>query len=89
MTNRSSPTSWTVRPSVVRQRLPAVPVAFRHAVLDGDDRVLPRPVRPERDHLIAGEAAFTRLREHVRSRLLVVELAGGRVERDEQVASRR
>ena len=34
-----------------RQRLPPVPVAFREAVFDRDNRVLPQPVFEELDHL--------------------------------------
>src|SRR5574341_57348 len=36
---------------VVGQKLPAFPVLLRHAVLDGDDGVLPGPVLVELDHL--------------------------------------
>ena len=34
------------------QSLPAIPVAFGHAVLDGDDRILCAPVGIELDQLI-------------------------------------
>ena len=48
VTNRSSPTSWTLLADAVGQRLPAVPVLLVHAVLDRDDRVARRPARPSR-----------------------------------------
>ena len=43
VTNRSSPTSWHLLAERFGQRLPAVPVVLRHAVLDRDDRIARRP----------------------------------------------
>ena len=36
VTNRSSPTSWTLSPSSLVSMLPAFPVLFSQAILDGD-----------------------------------------------------
>ncbi len=73
----------------VGEPLPARPVAFGQAVLDGDDRVLADPVLVERDHLVAGLDALARLLQHVVLRLVVPELAGGDVERDVHVLAGR
>ena len=68
--------------------LPAVPVAFRHAVFDRDDRVLPDPVLVERDHLVGRAGLLAGLLEFVGLRRLVPELARRDVEREEHVVAR-
>ena len=57
VTNRSSPTSWTLSPMRVGERLPAVPVLLVHAVLDREDRVAGGQVGPVVGELDARERA--------------------------------
>ncbi len=59
VTNTSSPTSCTRVAERDGQRLPAVPVAFRHAVLDRDDRV-PLPPSSRTSSTICGGGAGAR-----------------------------
>ena len=66
VTNRSSPTSCTLRAERLGDRAPAVPVAFGDAVLDRDDRILPDPVLVERDHLVGRAGLLAGLLELVR-----------------------
>src|SRR6185312_6112728 len=67
---------------LVGENTPAGPVVLGQAVLNRDDGVLPAPFIPEGDHLFAGKLALVALLENVFVLFLVVELAGGRVERD-------
>ena len=45
VTNRSSPTSWHLLSDPVGERLPAIQVVFRHAVLNRHDRIACQPAR--------------------------------------------
>ena len=71
------------------QRLPAGPVALGEAVLDRDDRVVASPsrrrARPSRPACASARPDFLKL---VVLAVLVPELAGGDVEREEDVACR-
>ena len=55
VTNRSSPTSWTLPPSSFGHLLPAFPVLFIQAVLDGVDGVLLDQLLPVCDQFLAGK----------------------------------
>src|SRR5712692_4133579 len=65
--------------------LPAVPVVLGHSVFERDDGELPRPARPELDHLFRCASGLVRLAENVLAARLVIEFAGGRVERNGRV----
>jgi len=70
---------------LIGKRLPARPIVFGHAIFDGDDRVLPHPFRQQFRELLA--IAFPALdRETILS--VLVEMAGGDVERDGYIFSR-
>jgi hypothetical protein len=58
VTNRSSPTIWTLSPERLGQGLPAVPVVLGEAVLDRDDRVVARQILVEVDHLAVLRSGF-------------------------------
>src|SRR6267378_52751 len=66
----------------LRQGLPAGPVVLRHAVFDRNDWVFFCPVRPVGGHLRRSVRGLVRLLEYIVSTGLVVELAGGGIERD-------
>ncbi len=86
VTNRSSPTSWTVLPKRFGQHLPTLPIVFGHAVFDRDDgRVLTFQVDPILDHLCAGPFALIGLLEDVLA--VREELAGRGIEGDPDVDS--
>ncbi len=82
VTNRSSPTSWIFEPSAFGHGLPAVPIVLGHAVFDGNDWILPHPLGPKLHHLIGCPLALVGLLEDILAARLVIELAGGRIERD-------
>ena len=65
VTNRSSPTSWILLAERLRQQLPALPIVFRHAVFNRDDRILPHPIGPELHHLLGGALALVGFLEDV------------------------
>ena len=71
----------------VVELLPAGPVVFVEAVLDGVDGVVLDEGRVELDHLVGVFLAALGL-EHVETLVFVVEAAGGRVEGDEDVLAR-
>ena len=76
VTNRSSPTSWTLLPSLSVSELPAVPVVLGEAVLDRDERILRRPSRAYMSTSSARRALLAF--EVVGAGLLVEELASRR-----------
>ena len=81
VTNRSSPTSWTLLAEALGQELPAVPVVLGQAVLDGDDRVLRDPAGEEVDELLARSA---RLPSPARWYMpFSIELGGGHVQAEQ------
>src|SRR5260370_13111055 len=65
-----------------RKSLPAGPIVFRHAVLDGDDGIFFGPIGPIGGHLKRSVRGFVGLLENVIAAGLVIELARGGVERD-------
>src|SRR5262249_25881545 len=67
---------------LVGKSAPAFPVVFGKAVFDGNDGILADPGVPEVDHLVARNLALVALLEDVLVLFLVVELAGGWIERD-------
>ena len=80
VTNKIVADQLRVRAHRVGQQLPAGPIVFRHAVFNGNDRVLPAPVGPVLHHLLAGAPALVGLLENVLA--VLIELARGRIERD-------
>src|SRR5437868_1126361 len=58
--------------------LPTFPVIFGEAVLDGNDRIVIRPLRPEARHIFRGFSRLVGLFEDVLA--VLIELARGRVE---------
>ncbi len=71
---------------MLRQQLPAVPVAFGDAVFDRRDRVLPDPVLVQLDHFLGRALAFARFLERVAA-ISGPELARRDIERDEDVVA--
>ena len=71
---------------LVQQR-PALPVVLGHSVFDADDREAVDPVGPEVDHLAAVESAALDFQQ-IGAGGFVVELAGGRVERNIHILTR-
>src|ERR1043165_7534089 len=57
------------RAQLVRQKLPALPVALAHAVFNRDDGILLGPTLPVGDHLGARQAATVRLLDRKSQRL--------------------
>ncbi len=86
VTNRSSPTSWTLVAECVGQRLPAVPVLLVHPVLDRHDRVAAGELGPVGGELGGAQHAALVL-EVVGA--VVLQLAGRRVHRDRDVVAGR
>ncbi len=68
---------------LIRQQLPTVPIVFRHAVFDGDDRILVAPALPVRDHLFAAQFSLIALFEDVFP--AVVKLARSRIQREQTI----
>ena len=65
--------------------LPAGPVVFSEAVLDGDDGEALLQVLVERDHLLGGFVAAVRFLEDVLFLFLVEKFAAGGIEGDKDV----
>ena len=84
VTNRSSPTSWTLLAELVGERFPVLPIALGAAVLDADDRVLGHELGVEFHQFVAGDGLAGALLEGVGA-VAVVELGGGDVQGEEDL----
>ena len=74
-------------PQCISQRLPPVPIFFRHAVFDGNNgRILPHPIGPERHHLRRRALALVRFLEDVLT--VLIELARCRIQADAHLLAR-
>jgi hypothetical protein len=69
------------------QLLPARPVVFRAAVLDRDDWVLGTKFLIKGNEFICGFLSAIGLLEYIGVRFSIIEFAGGRIEREENVFS--
>ena len=73
------------RAQLARQRLPSRPIVLGQSVLDRDDRIAVDPVAVQAHHLFRVARLFVRAREDVAA--VLVEFAGGRVERERDVVA--